>query len=86
MADVGVAQTQRILDQLRERVKKEHLTDPGQAKRALMEILCDSIGPGAPLQLQPSPSVILVIGVNGVGKPLPLEKLQNTSKNRENRS
>lgn len=75
MADVGVVQTQRILDQLRERVKKEHLTDPGQAKRALMEILCDSIGPGAPLQLQPSPSVILVIGVNGVGKTTSIGKI-----------
>ena len=75
MADVGVGQTERILKELRERVKKEHLTEPHDAKEALLEILRDSIGPGAPLQLEPAPSVILVIGVNGVGKTTSIAKI-----------
>ena len=42
-ADMGMPQTERILEQLRERVKREHLQEPEQAKEALIEILKDSI-------------------------------------------
>lgn len=74
-ADMGVPQTERILEQLRERVKREHLQEPEQAKEALIEILKDSIGPGEPLHLEPAPCVILVIGVNGVGKTTSIAKI-----------
>ena len=75
MADTGVASAEEIIDRLRERLKDERITDGGEAKKALCDILVDMIGEGEPLCLDTSPSVILVIGVNGVGKTTSVAKL-----------
>ncbi len=74
-ADVGVAATEEILDRLRGRIRAEHLGDPEDAKRALIEILTDMVGAGEPLRLDSKPTVILVIGVNGVGKTTSIAKI-----------
>ena len=79
-ADVGVNATETILDELRNRIKKDKITDPEQAKAALQEILTNMIGEGEPLKLETTPAVILVIGVNGVGKTTSIAKIANVLK------
>ena len=74
-ADVGVGATEEILDKLRDRVKSERLTDGEQVKAALREILADMIGEGEPLKLGTKPSVLLILGVNGVGKTTSIGKI-----------
>ena len=79
-ADVGAATTELIIERLRDRIKSDRLTDADDAKVALKEILADMIGEGEPLNLDTSPSVILVIGVNGVGKTTSIAKISNKLK------
>ena len=74
-ADVGVGTTEEILNRLREKIRAERLDAPEDAKKALIEILTDMVGNGEPLMLEPSPAVILVIGVNGVGKTTSIAKI-----------
>ena len=74
-SDVGVGATEEILDKLRDRVKSERLTDGEQVKTALREIMADMIGEGEPLKLGTKPSVLLIIGVNGVGKTTSIGKI-----------
>ena len=74
-ADVGMPTTEDILDQLRARIKKDGITDPEDCRKALMEIMEGMIGEGEPLDLSSAPSVILVIGVNGVGKTTSIAKI-----------
>ena len=74
-ADVGVGATEEILDKLRDRVKSERLTEGEQVKAALREIMADMIGEGEPLKLGTKPSVLLIIGVNGVGKTTSIGKI-----------
>lgn len=74
-ADVGVGATEEILDRLRSKIRAEHLSDPEDAKNALIEILTDMVGAGSPLMLDTRPTVILVIGVNGVGKTTSIAKI-----------
>ena len=75
MADVGVAPTEKIIDALRERIKEDRISDPEAAREALIDILKNEIGEGEPLRLGTKPSVILVIGVNGVGKTTSIAKI-----------
>jgi len=79
-ADVGVNATETILDELRDKIKKEKITEPEKAKDALQEILTAMIGEGEPLKLETTPAVILVIGVNGVGKTTSIAKIANVLK------
>lgn len=75
MADVGVAPTEKIINALRERIKEDRISDPDTARDALREILKNEIGEGEPLRLGTKPSVVLVIGVNGVGKTTSIAKM-----------
>ena len=75
MADVGVNSSEEIIGQLRERIKDERITDPEACRLALRDILVGMIGEGEPLNLATTPSVILVIGVNGVGKTTSIAKI-----------
>lgn len=77
MGDVGVHTSQRITELLRERVKKEGVTDPGEIHRLLSEIVAELLTGGEQLKLDTKPSIILVIGVNGVGKTTTIGKLAN---------
>ena len=74
-ADVGVETTMEILDELRARIKSERLTEASEAKEALRDIIAGLIGEGEPLNLESKPAVILVIGVNGVGKTTSVGKI-----------
>lgn len=80
MSDVGATSSEEIIERLREKIRNERITDPEACKVALREILVDMIGEGEPLHLDSKPSVILVIGVNGVGKTTSIAKIANRLK------
>lgn len=74
-ADIGVNTTEEILDELRDTVKEKRIKEPEEVKRELFDILRRMIGEHEPLNLSTKPSVILVIGVNGVGKTTSIGKI-----------
>ena len=74
-ADVGVSTTEAILDRLRDTVRDNRAKTPEEVKALLEQILTEMIGEGEPLHLSTKPSVILVIGVNGVGKTTSIGKI-----------
>ena len=78
MSDVGVETSTKIIANLRERIKKEKIEEEEQVKNALreeMEHILDAVDNA--LQLNTKPSVILVVGVNGVGKTTSIGKIAN---------
>lgn len=79
-ADVGVGATEEILDKLRYKVKAEKITDSMQVYEELKAIIIEMIGESEPMKLETKPSVILVIGVNGVGKTTSIAKIANNLK------
>ena len=82
MADLGVETSVYIIEQLRDRVKSKRLTDGNDVKDELKviisEILCEN---DTSMHLNTAPSVVLVIGVNGVGKTTSIGKLAMHYKN-----
>ena len=74
-ADIGAYTTEEILDELRDTVKENRIKEPEEVKRELFDILRRMIGEHEPLNLSTKPSVILVIGVNGVGKTTSIGKI-----------
>ncbi len=74
-SDVGAETTEEIIDELREKIKDGRITDPEGVKAALFDILRSQVGDSAPLDLATTPAVILVIGVNGVGKTTSIGKI-----------
>lgn len=81
MCDIGVNTSMRICDELRERVKSEGITDPNMIKDLLKSVIADMLGEEQELDLSTKPSVVLVIGVNGVGKTTTIGKLAYQLKN-----
>ncbi len=78
MADVGVPTSELAVNRLREQVKAEKIGDPEKAREALKKILVDILW-AEPMQLS-SPMVLLIIGVNGVGKTTSIGKLASRMK------
>ena len=74
-ADMGVETTEEIIEELRDRIKEENIKEPEAVRDALCAILRDHVGEGGELDLSTTPSVILVIGVNGVGKTTSIGKI-----------
>ena len=74
-ADIGVGTAEYILDELRERVRDSRNTDAENVKKLLMDILLETVGEAEGLKLSTKPSVIVVIGVNGVGKTTSIGKI-----------
>ena len=74
-ADIGVGTAEYILDELRERVRDSRNTDAENVKKLLMDILLETVGEAEGLKLSTKPSVIFVIGVNGVGKTTSIGKI-----------
>ena len=75
MADLGVETTFKIIENLRKRVKKEHIRDEQGIKKALMEEISAILKEDTEEDNFSTPAVILVIGVNGVGKTTTIGKL-----------
>ena len=81
MADLGVQTTMDIVENLRKRVKREHATDPSLIKGMLIDEITAILEEGAEEEESlPNPSVLLVIGVNGVGKTTTIGKLAHNYK------
>lgn len=77
MGDVGMSTASKICDQLKEKVKKAGITDPKVIRWMLEDITAEMLAGGEELVLNTKPSIILVIGVNGVGKTTTIGKLAN---------
>ena len=77
MADVGVHTAQNICEQLRAQVKSEGIKDPEMIMSMLQKLTADMLREGNEMVVNTKPSVILVIGVNGVGKTTTIGKLAN---------
>lgn len=75
MGDVGTTTSAKICEELRVRVKKNGVTNPSEVRGLLQEIVSEMLSGGQELQLTTKPSVILIIGVNGVGKTTTIGKL-----------
>ena len=76
LADLGMETATKATDRLRKVVREQHMKTTEEAKSALKEILVDMLNVGdTALNLQSTPSVILVIGVNGVGKTTTIGKI-----------
>ncbi len=75
MGDVGANVTMRIMDELRDRVRHAGITEPTAVIGQLREIITGLMGEESPLDLSTKPSVVLVIGVNGVGKTTTIGKM-----------
>ncbi len=76
MADLGVETSMEIIDRLRDAIKENHITDGEQVKQELKNILAEILTEGDnSVQMQGKPAVIMVIGVNGVGKTTSIGKL-----------
>lgn len=80
LADTGMPTASKICEKLRERVKQERVTDPAQIKQLLQAVICETLEMDNSLHLNTKPSLVLVIGVNGVGKTTTIGKLANRLK------
>ena len=75
LADVGPACAVRLVDELHDEVEEKHLKTGQEALDTLRGIICQELTPRYPMELDGKPAVILVIGVNGVGKTTTIGKL-----------
>ena len=76
MADLGMETSVSLIEELRDRVKKKHITDGNLVKQELYNVLKDALCEvDYTMNLSATPSVILVIGVNGVGKTTSIGKM-----------
>ena len=78
MADVGMKLSEEVVGQLKEKCRAEKIGNPAKARDALKQILIDKMS-APPLRLA-SPMVLLIIGVNGVGKTTTIGKLASRMK------
>ena len=86
LSDMGMDTTLEAVETLRERVKANKIKEPEEVKACLREILVEMLDVGSTeLYLTDKPAVILMIGVNGVGKTTTIGKLANLLKNQGNR-
>ena len=81
MSDIGMDTSLEIIDKLRQKIKKENIKDTEEVKDALKQIIQEIMDENdKALNLNTKPSVILVIGVNGVGKTTSIGKIANSLK------
>lgn len=75
LSDIGVATSTDICNKLRAKIKETGETDPNNIKSMMKDIIVEMLGEEEELKLNTKPSVILVIGVNGVGKTTSIGKI-----------
>jgi len=81
MSDIGMETSLEIIDKLRQKIKKENIKDAEEVKEALKQIIQEIMDENdKSLTLNTKPSVLLVIGVNGVGKTTSIGKIANSLK------
>ena len=78
MSDIGMETSVKIIEELRTKIKREKIEDENDVKKALKEIMREILDIAEPkLNLETTPSIILVVGVNGVGKTTSIGKIAN---------
>ena len=75
MADIGINTSEKICTSLRKEIKKQGLKTPDEVKKALKQIIFQILDCDNTLNINSKPSIILVVGVNGVGKTTTIGKL-----------
>ena len=75
LCDIGAATSTKICDILRQRVKEEKVDDPALIRSMLKDIIFEMLSGNNNLDISTSPTVIMVIGVNGVGKTTSIGKM-----------
>lgn len=82
MADLGMATTEAVIEDLKALVKERHIKDPAECRELLKESICKQMDvPENAYEFENRKSVVLVIGVNGVGKTTSIGKLAGMLKN-----
>ena len=77
-SDIGMETSVEMIDKLRNKIKKEKIEDEQDVRKALKEIMKETLDVAEPtLNLNTKPSIILVVGVNGVGKTTSIGKIAN---------
>lgn len=85
-ADIGVQTTTYIIDKLKEKIKEEKIKDPSLINQCLKEVIIDILGDEKnSIEPEKTPEIILVIGVNGVGKTTSIGKIASKLKNSGNK-
>lgn len=79
-SDIGMDTSINIISKLRDRIKKENIKDAEDVKQALREEMAQILNIDNSLKLDTKPSIILVVGVNGVGKTTSIGKIANRLK------
>lgn len=76
-ADVGVTTSMKIIDELRNKVREKKINEVSEVRKLLKEVLHEMLNKGDcnKLEIEPSPAIILIVGVNGVGKTTTIGKL-----------
>lgn len=78
MSDVGSGTTLEIIDRLRDKIKKENINEAEEVKKALKQVIKEILdNEDSTLKLETNPAIILVVGVNGVGKTTSIGKIAN---------
>ncbi len=77
LADMGMETAERLLDGLRDKVRAEKLSDRADAKKALEQLIADAVRTDKPFMGDKGPAVLLIVGVNGVGKTTTIGKIAN---------
>ncbi len=80
LSDLGTKTSEDIVEGLKARVKEKKLSTTDEVREEIKEMIRDMLGEDIPLDLSTSPSVVLVIGVNGVGKTTAIGKLSHILK------
>ena len=81
MGDIGINATSEILDRLKEEVKKQHIKEPAECRQLLMDSIIAQMEVGeTAYDFEKEQSVIMVVGVNGVGKTTSVGKLAGSLK------
>ncbi|NEZ46058.1 signal recognition particle-docking protein FtsY [Clostridium niameyense] len=82
-ADIGVETSLKIIERLKEKVKEEKIKDPAEIKPCLKEVILEIIGKeNGTIEPKSTPAIMLVIGVNGVGKTTSIGKVSSKLKNK----
>ena len=79
-SDIGMETSVNIISKLRDRIKKENIKDAEDVKQALREEMTNVLNIDSSMKLETKPSIILVVGVNGVGKTTSIGKIANRLK------
>ena len=75
LSDIGAETSAKIIEELRKHIKEKGIKDPQEIKTEIKSIISDMLGEFVPIDFCSKPTVVLVIGVNGVGKTTTIGKL-----------